>query len=148
MQPLMSHASGFNGNMSGSTPIGLPSMEQFVTAVTDAVQSGKGGLDTLIAQYADTINAEEAHQLLRLVQGLYAVLIPVKPTRQFSTRLKQNLIGQAERTMVERIRYLPPRVQIAAGVALLAGLMILARRRIALMDEPDVVSTPEVAVAQ
>ncbi len=142
----MSYPSGTNGSSSsngGNTPI-----EQFVSAVTDALHSGKGNLDSLVEHYATSINTDEANQLLSLIQRLYAVLVPVKPSRRFSARLKQDLMGQPERTMIERIRYLPPRVQIAAGVAVVAGLMILARRRVAsVTDAADVAVSTDVVAA-
>jgi hypothetical protein len=38
-------------------------------------------------------------------------------------------MGAPAQTVFSRIRSLPPRVQIAAGIALLAGCMLLQRRR-------------------
>jgi hypothetical protein len=49
-------------------------------------------------------------------------------------------------SVITRIRYLPPRVQIAAGVALLAGFALLLRRRALSDSEIPVVREAESTV--
>ena len=44
--------------------------------------------------------------------------------------------------MVSRLRYLPPRVQIAAGIALVAGFMLLSRRRMIEDVQHDLLPVP------
>jgi hypothetical protein len=44
-------------------------------------------------------------------------------------RLHQDLIGGESSNVLVRVRKLPPRVQLAAGLALMAGFVFLSRRR-------------------
>jgi hypothetical protein len=57
-------------------------------------------------------------------------LAGVQPSRRFVRRLKQDLVTPEDYNVLTRVRRLPPRVQIAAGIALIAGFMLLSRRRL------------------
>ncbi|MFN8528049.1 MAG: hypothetical protein U0670_05520 [Anaerolineae bacterium] len=122
-------------------------IENFVSVVTDAVTAGKQNLDYWVQKYA--LSSEEADQFITVIRSLAVTLVPVKPSKEFSAQLKRDLMGQPERTLVERLFHLPPRVQIAAVAALGAGLWILARRRYAsLVEEVDTDTAAEVATAR
>jgi len=103
-------------------------LQNLLSAVTDAMLADKNGdIDTIIGRYA--VPRAEVDSLIGIIQRLHMVLVGAQPSRRFVRRLKTDLIGTSERNVVARIRYLPPRVQIAAGIALVAGFMLLSRRR-------------------
>jgi hypothetical protein len=64
-----------------------------------------------------------------IIRRLHVTLVGAQPSQRFVKRLHNDLVG-SNRNLVARIRYLPPRVQIAAGIALVAGFIILNRRRL------------------
>ena len=55
--------------------------------------------------------------------------MPVEPSQRFVQRLHQDLISTEGVNVLVRVRRLPPRVQLAAGIALVAGFIVLSRRR-------------------
>ena len=102
-------------------------LQNLLAAVTDALLEDDSTLDELIAQHQ--VTSVSAQGLLRLVHRLYQVFIPVQPSPRFVRRLRHDLIGHETGNVLVRVRRLPPRVQIAAGLALVAGFVILSRRR-------------------
>ena len=103
-------------------------LQNLLSAVTDALLADqKGDIDGIIGRYA--VPRAEVDSLIGIVQRLHVMLVGAQPSRRFVRRLKTDLIGVPEGNVVSRIRYLPPRVQIAAGIALVAGFMLLSRRR-------------------
>lgn len=111
---------------------GDPNVEHLLTAVTDALLADDGDLDTLVKQYEVSRGDLE---LIRLIRKLHAEFLGVRPSRQFARRLRQDLLTQGQPGLISRIRFLPARVQIAAGVAVLAGFMLLSRRRLSALNE-------------
>ncbi|MCC6617015.1 MAG: hypothetical protein IT320_26320 [Anaerolineae bacterium] len=104
-----------------------PYMHDLLAAVTD-VMLDNGNVDTVLARYQ--VSRQEVSGFLSLIEVLHTALTGVKPSRRFAHRLRQDLMGAPRMTVVTRIRKLPPRVQIAASIALVAGFMLLARRRL------------------
>lgn len=103
-------------------------LQNLLSAVTDAMLAEKNGdLDTIIGQYA--VPRTEVDSLIGIIRRLHITMVGAQPSRRFVHRLKTDLMGTPDRNVVARIRYLPPRVQIAAGIALVAGFMLLSRRR-------------------
>ena len=103
-------------------------LQNLLSAVTDAMLADKNGdIDKIIGQYA--VPRTEVDSLIGVIRRLHVTLVGVQPSRRFVYRLKTDLMGTPERNVVTRIRHLPPRVQIAAGIALVAGFMLLSRRR-------------------
>lgn len=105
-------------------PKPLPEM---LSAITDAMLSGQN-IDQVLNRYG--VSRRQASAFIAIISGLHKALVGVKPSRRFAHRLKQDLMGAPRMNVISRIRYLPPRVQIAAGIALAAGFMLLARRRL------------------
>jgi len=104
-------------------------LEKLLAAVTDALLADDGGdVDAIINRYA--VPRFEVDSLVALIRRLHLVLVGVQPSRRFVRRLKHDLTGHARRDVISRVRYLPPRVQIAAGVAFVIGFMLLSRRRL------------------
>lgn len=106
-------------------------LHNLLAAVTDALIADENAdLDGIVRRYA--VPRTEVEGLIGLIRRLHILLVGVQPSRRFVGRLKHDLVGNRF-NLVSRIRYLPPRVQIAAGIALVAGLMLFTRRR--LMDD-------------
>lgn len=101
-------------------------LENLLSAVTEALLADRD-IDAIVDQYHVPRAAVDG--LVALIRRLHVVLVGVQPSRRFVARLRHDLIGSPRYGMVSRVRYLPARVQIAAGVAVIAGFMILSRRR-------------------
>jgi hypothetical protein len=104
-------------------------LENLLSAVTDALLADeRANLDQIVNRYA--VPRHEVEGLVGLVRKLHVTLVGVQPSRRFVARLRNDLVGARRTNIVNRVRYLPPRVQIAAGIALVAGFMLLTRRRL------------------
>ncbi len=101
-------------------------MPDMLSTVTDTMLAGKN-IDAVLHVYG--VSRRQVADFLNVITLLQKSLVGVKPSRRFSNRLKQDLMGAPRMNVITRIRYLPPRVQIAAGVALVAGFLLLLRRR-------------------
>lgn len=102
-------------------------IENLLSAVTDALLAEENDVEAIIDQYR--VSRDDMNSLISVIRKLHVVLVGVQPSRRFVRRLKQDLVGVDNRNVISRVRHLPPRVQIAAGVALVAGFMLLSRRR-------------------
>ncbi len=103
-------------------------LQDLLSAVTDALLAENDELDTIIATY--NVPRAQVDRLVYIIRRLHVALVGVQPSRRFARRLKQDLIGTPATGLVSRVRYLPARVQIAAGFAVVAGFMLLSRRRL------------------
>jgi hypothetical protein len=108
-------------------------LHNLLDALTEAIINDEQDLDVIVNRYS--VPRAEIEGLIKLVRQLHVSLIGVRPSRRFAQRLRQDLMGQPQMNMINRLRYLPPRVQIAAGIALIAGFMLLSRRRYAGDDD-------------
>lgn len=124
--------------MSSSPSNNETHLHNLLSAVTEAILADERDLDRITAEYA--VPRGEVETFVNLIRRLHVTLVGVAPSRRFATRLKMDLLGVSQRDVIQRVRFLPPRVQIAAGVALIAGLMLLQRRRLRLPDEASEVS--------
>lgn len=105
--------------------------QDFLIEMTDAVLSGdQDALHQLTLRY--DVSADEViafDDLIRRLEMAYDEA--VVPTAAFKRDLKTELLGSpSPSTLLERLRNLPPRLQIAAGIALLAAMTLLGRRRL------------------
>ncbi|MBA3870781.1 MAG: hypothetical protein H0X30_16700 [Anaerolineae bacterium] len=104
-------------------------LENLLSAVTDALLADeRANLDQIVNRYA--VPRHEVEGLVGIVRKLHLTLVGAQPSRRFVNRLRNDLVGTQRTNIVNRVRYLPPRVQIAAGIALVAGFMLLSRRRL------------------
>lgn len=108
-------------------PLSDVQLQNYLAAITDALLAGEGDIDALLAQY--DLNRAEFEPFAHLIDQLGHAFVPVQPSPRFVRRLRYDLTGTDARNVLVRVRRLPPRVQIAAGIALLAGFMLLSRRR-------------------
>ena len=105
----------------------------FLADHADALLGGSANLDRLIAPY-DAIAIEQVESLISVAERLSRSLIEVKPSDPFVEHLRQQLLFGREperRTWWRRIRQLPPRTQLAAGIGgatLTAGVVLIASR--------------------
>ncbi len=105
-------------------------LETILTDVTDAVILGSSLSSIFSAQ-----SLREIAQFLPIIRLLSTSYTAVRPSKRYTARLRHDLMGQ-EYTVVERVRYLPARVQIvAAAVAIAAGCLVLLRGRSALLNQ-------------
>lgn len=101
-----------------------------LSAVTEVMLSGDGNLDAVVKRYS--VPRSEVEGFITVIRRLHVALVGVQPSRRFVRRLKQDLVGAQTKNIIDRVRYLPPRVQIAAGIALIAGFILFNRRRLVL----------------
>lgn len=109
-------------------------LQNLLAAVTEAILSDEQDLDTIVDRYA--VPRSDVEGLVHLIQRLHIALVGVRPSRRFAQRLRQDLMGQHQLDVINRLRYLPPRVQIAGGIALVVGFMLISRRRMS-SDAPE-----------
>lgn len=102
-------------------------LQNLLANLTDAMLDEDADLEELLAQYQ--IDEQDLHGLVDMIDQLNRTLLPVQPSPRFVRRLQQDLTGMEPGNVLGRVRRLPPRVQIAAGIALVAGVMFLSRRR-------------------
>ena len=102
-------------------------MQNLLATLTHAVLAAEGDVEALAARYQ--VTSAELLSLLELVDQMNQSFVPVQPSEQFVHRLHQDLVGAENGNVLVRVRRLPPRVQLAAGLALMAGFVILSRRR-------------------
>ncbi|MBL8147335.1 MAG: hypothetical protein JNL34_13200 [Anaerolineae bacterium] len=102
-------------------------MDDFLTAVTDAVLRGERNTSGIARRYG--ISDADAERIVPLIHGLKFAHKSERPSSQFRRKLYRDLMGAPEYTLVERVRYLPPSVQLAAGaaVSITAVLLLIGR---------------------
>lgn len=104
-------------------------LQNLLSAVTDALlEKQSSSIEGIVDRYA--VPRQEVDSFVYLIRQLHQTLVGAQPSQRFVKRLQHDLVG-SNGNLVARIRYLPPRVQIAAGLALVAGFIILNRRRLA-----------------
>jgi len=105
----------------------------YPTRIQNFLDALDADIDTdigVLAQRHD-IPAVEAHALAHTIRRLDAALVPIVPDEGFRARLKADLLGEPPVSGVfGRVRNLPPRLQVAAAVALFAAMTLLGRRRL------------------
>jgi hypothetical protein len=105
-------------------------MDNLLADLTEVMLHESEQFDPVLRRYA--LPAHEVEDVVKGVRRLKRAMVRVHPSRRYVYRLRRQLVGvdvPQPRGMIARVRYLPPRVQIAAALALLAGAMLLARRR-------------------
>jgi hypothetical protein len=111
----------------------MAEVQDILSSLTDALRDERANLEALMMQYE--LPREELDPFVSIIRRLRAALMPVKPSRRFVNRLRADLRGVPQYTVIDRIRFLPAQVHIAAGVALLAGFfMLITRRRVPTMQ--------------
>lgn len=103
-------------------------LQNLLSAVTDALLAEQGDIDQIIAQYG--VERGSVDGLVNIIRRLHITLVGQQPSDRFVQRLRHDLLGENNSGIFSRLRFLPARVQIAAGFTLVAGFMLFTRRRI------------------
>ncbi len=110
-------------------------LEDLLIAHADALASGTLDLGSLLAQY-DRVEPDQVNDLLTLAERINQTLVEVAPSDQFVAHLRRQLTEASDLDHLSlwgRIRALPPRTQLVAGIGgatLTAGVVILASRSV------------------
>ena len=112
-------------------------ISNLLDAMTNSILDEQGDINRLIAQYKAP--PAEVAGMVDLIESLKSVLNVQQPADDFVRGLKHELVENKERVLN---RILPVRVQIAAGVALLAGFTLIFRRRLLDEEPPAEVEIP------
>lgn len=108
-------------------------------ALTDAILIDQTDLDDLIADF--DLPRAKVEGFITLIHSLKKAFITHQPSDAYVKSLKAELLGK-QMGMINRVRYMPARVQIAAGLALSAGFLLILRRRIVGDDDQDAIELP------
>lgn len=103
-------------------------MRDLLDAITNAMLDERDGdIEKQIRQSGMT--HRDLDGTVALIERLRDTLVAQQPSEKFIRKLRQDL-GGVDYDIASRLRYMPARVHIAAGLTLLAGgLMLITRRR-------------------
>ncbi|MDZ4763646.1 MAG: hypothetical protein SGI73_03775 [Chloroflexota bacterium] len=115
-------------------PLSPSHWDDLLSDLTDAVLTDNADIASIRAHYS--VPSGEVDDLVVVMRQMRRALRRVDPSRRYVYRLRRQLLGAPvnQYNVIARVRHLPPRVQIAAALALLAGAMWMARRRAPLPD--------------
>jgi|GEM_PF-1280386 len=109
-------------------------LQDLLMAHADALVSGAADREALLSPYGEETLAE-ASELLALAERIQHAMSEVSPSEQFVQQLGNQLATAPtvvpSRSLWGRVRHLPPRVQLAAGIGgatLTAGVVLLISR--------------------
>ncbi len=129
-----------------TTPSNETNTTNLLDALTHAIFKDQNDLvDALFDQYK--VPKGSLDNLFELIYQLRGVFTPADPSEEYLRSLKQELMG-VDDTLLARMRYLPARVQVAAGLAVIAGFLLLTRRRITSNPLGEASSEYEIPVLQ
>lgn len=122
-------------------------MEDLFDEITAALLTEQYNIDHIIEKY--NVPKGNVNNFVGLIHSLRDTLTVQTPSEHFVKDLKRELLNQKNDGLFERLRYLPARVQIAAGLTLVAGFLLISRRRVLGDDLADGLDEAgDVAVAQ
>lgn len=110
-------------------------LQDLLMAHADALLRGQMDRQALLAPY-DAAVRDQAESLLALAERIQQSMVRVVPSDQFVGRLGQLLTQESavqSRGLWGRLRQLPPRTQLVAGIGgatLTAGLVLIASRSV------------------
>lgn len=108
-------------------------LNDVLIAHADAVIAGNLDREALLAQY-DFMVRSDVETLMDVAERMHQSLPQVVPSDQFVKQLGIELrrsIDDESLSLLDRIRYLPPGIQLVAGIGgatLTAGLVLIASR--------------------
>jgi hypothetical protein len=105
-------------------------LENMLVALTDSAMTDDSPrrLEAVARQYA--VPRADAEAFIRLIQRLRGTVQGARPAPRFVHRLREELMGDDRpRDLLYRARHLPAHVQLAAGVAVVVGFVLLRRRQ-------------------
>ena len=122
-------------------------MQNFVSELTDALLNDASSHQVNGIIGRSDVAALEADSWLHLIHRLKQGMLNEQPSEKFVNNLKRNLLGQQNETLTDKLRSLPARVHVAAGVAVVAGFMLITRRKLT-VEANDQTDVADVAVLQ
>lgn len=114
-------------------------IQNLLDAVTSALQQDDN-LEQVIEQHQ--VSREEVDTLIAVIRKLHKTLVGVEPSAKFATRLQNDLMGTRTWGVVTTVRHLPARVHIAAVLTVVAGFILLIRRRLIDDATTDITEEP------
>ena len=108
-------------------------MENLLGELTDALLSGETDFDYIIEKH--NISNDKVNEALGIVRLLQKELTIQQPSTAFVRELKQDLVRQDG--MFTRLRYVPVRVQITAGLAVFSGFAYIMGKRVTGEDDEE-----------
>ena len=108
-------------------------LQDVLLAHADALVRGEAERDVLLAHYDATIR-DQAVELMDIAERIQNSMPAVRPSERFVAQLGHQLAqhtGDDPQSLWERIRDLPPGMQLAAGIGgatITAGLVLIASR--------------------
>ena len=109
--------------MSASDDIQLQDTLDFITT---RLQCGDA-VEPLIAEAEESQG--ELGEFVDIIQSLHTSLMPISPSQEYADRLRADLLN-GRPGVVKRVRQMPPRVHVAAILAVCAGCVLFVLRRI------------------
>lgn len=105
-------------------------LEKMYAAITDAIntEASDEEINALIQSH-QVPHTREVDKMVALIVRLHHALTGVQPSPRFVRELRRDLLAVYQEGLVERLRSLPARVQIAALVVMAGGFMMLFTRR-------------------
>ena len=102
-------------------------MQNLLDAVTAALQHDDD-IEAVISN--SPVPRDEMDSLVNVIQSLHTNLILAEPSAKFANQLQSELMGTRPRGVVKTVRQMPARVHVAAIVAVVAGFVLIAYRRL------------------
>lgn len=115
-------------------------MQELINALTDAVLRDDADIERIRQEIE--LPQHEVDSLLNIIEGLHDSFVPVEPSQRFVTQLRSELVQEPSWGWLWRLRSLPARFHMAAGVALFGGFMLIWRRRFMGEAAQDVEEAP------
>ncbi len=100
--------------------------QDMLEAITAGIQAGDE-IETV--SKGSGASAAGMQGYAEIIQALQSILTPLEPRPEFARQLHADLLDQ-QQGVVERMRQLPARLQIAAILALIAGCLLFLTRRL------------------
>lgn len=116
-------------------------MQNLLEAMTQQMTCDQESIDVVLRRYEG--HRDNIAPYAQLIHQLHEVLIPQQPTTAFTRELKRELMGKQSSTF--SLSGFPIRAQIAAVAAIIAGFLLLLRRRSA-EELPESLDTPALQI--
>lgn len=105
-------------------------LEKLYAALTDAITTEASDEEINALIHAHQVpHSREVDKTVALILRLHHTLTGTQPAPRFVRELRRDLLAVYQEGLVERLRSLPARVQIAALLVMAGGFMMLFTRR-------------------
>ncbi|KXK50891.1 MAG: hypothetical protein IT298_16745 [Chloroflexi bacterium] len=101
-------------------------LDEALHAMTEALLGPSG--ETGMHRSARAHDPDLVEPFIPILLALRSMFTPVEPSHKFVRDLRADLLGTPDRSVVARVRAMPPRVQWAAGVFAVVGAVWIVLR--------------------